>query len=102
MVDLQHHIFVCSSCRIKGQQMGKCYAKGSANLIQRFLEIAEEKDLSGKIMITNTGCFGICDKGSVVLVYPEGVWYGNVSEDDVDKIMEKHILGGNPVEELRI
>ncbi len=102
MIELQHHIFVCTSCRINGQQKGMCFAKDSVDLVRRFLEAAEEQDLSSKIMITNTGCFGICDKGPVVVIYPEGVWYGNVSEDDVDKILEQHILGGNPVEELRI
>ncbi len=102
MVELQHHIFVCTSCRINGQQKGMCFARDSVDLVQRFAEAAQEQDITGKIMITNTGCFGICDKGPVVVVYPEGVWYGNVTEEDVDKILEQHIIGGNPVEELRI
>jgi (2Fe-2S) ferredoxin len=53
-------------------------------------------------MINNTGCFGICDKGPIVVVYPEGVWYGNVSPDDVERIMDEHIEGGTPVEDLLI
>ncbi len=53
-------------------------------------------------MVTNTGCFGICDKGPIVVIYPEGTWYGNVSEDDVEVIVEKHLVGGEKVKELLI
>jgi (2Fe-2S) ferredoxin len=66
------------------------------------MEVIEECDLSGDVMITSTGCFGICDKGPVAVIYPEGVWYGNLTEDDVEKIVEQHIMNGIPVEELRI
>jgi len=53
-------------------------------------------------MLNNTGCFGICDKGPIVVVYPEGVWYGKVTVDDVERIMEEHIEGGKVVEDLVI
>jgi (2Fe-2S) ferredoxin len=102
MVELKHHIFVCTSCRMNGMQKGLCYSKNSVDLAQRFIELIEEEDLSGEVMITNTGCFGICDKGPVVVIYPEGVWYGNITEEDVDTIVEEHIMNGIPVERLRI
>lgn len=53
-------------------------------------------------MVTNTGCFGICEQGPVVVVYPDNVWYKTVSVDDVERIMEEHIEGGMPVAELEI
>lgn len=102
MVSVKHHIFICTSCRANGQQKGFCFQKGSVDIVQRFMEAVEENDLSGEVMITNTGCFGICDKGPIAVVYPEGIWYGNLSEEDVDKIVEQHILEGNPVKELMI
>ncbi len=102
MVKLKHHIFVCTSCRINGQQKGFCYSKDSVNVLQKFMEVIEDNDLSGEVMITNTGCFGICDKGPIAVVYPEGIWYGNLTEDDVEKIVEQHIMDGIPVEELQI
>ncbi len=102
MVELKHHIFVCTSCRINGQQKGFCFSKASVDIVQRFMEAIEENDLSGEVMITNTGCFGICDKGPIAVVYPEGIWYGNLTGEDVDMIIEQHILKGNPVEALRI
>lgn len=100
MVSPKYHIFVCTSCRVNGQQKGFCFSKGAVDLVQRFMEEIDDRDLSSEVMITNTGCFGICDKGPVVVVYPEGVWYGNVTEDDVETIVEQHLEGGTVVESL--
>lgn len=102
MVTPKHHIFVCTSCRINGTQQGYCYQQKGVNIVQTFLEEIDDRELSGDIMINNTGCFGICEKGPIVVVYPEGVWYGNVSPDDVERIMDEHIEGGTPVEDLLI
>ncbi|MHB8127486.1 MAG: 2Fe-2S ferredoxin [Mobilitalea sp.] len=102
MVKIKHHIFVCTSCRINGQQKGFCFSKGSVDILQKFLEEIEDNDLSSEVMVTNTGCFGICEKGPIAVVYPEGIWYGNLTEENVEKIIEEHIISGIPVEELMI
>ncbi|EMS71432.1 2Fe-2S ferredoxin [Ruminiclostridium cellobioparum] len=102
MVLPKYHIFVCTSCRINGVQKGFCFQKGSVNLVQKFMEEIEARELSADCLVTNTGCFGICDKGPIAVVYPEGVWYGNLDEDAVEEICEKHMEGGTPAEEYRI
>lgn len=102
MVQPKYHVFICTSCRINGTQKGYCFQNGSVDIIQSFMQEIEDRDLSGDVVINNTGCFGICDKGPVVVVYPEGVWYGNVSEDDVERIVEEHFEGGVPVDDLMI
>ncbi|MBL4931569.1 MULTISPECIES: 2Fe-2S ferredoxin [Clostridium] len=102
MISPKYHIFVCASCRINGTQKGFCHSKDSVNVIQRFMEEVDERDLSSEVIITNTGCFAICDKGPIVVVYPEGTWYGGVTPDDVFDIMEEHIEGGQKVERLLI
>lgn len=102
MVEIKHHIFVCTSCRLNGQQKGFCYSKNSVDIVSKFMEATEEYDLSGEVMITNTGCFGICDKGPIAVVYPEGIWYGNITEECVEKIVEEHLVNGQPVKELII
>ncbi|QHQ61727.1 (2Fe-2S) ferredoxin domain-containing protein [Anaerocolumna sedimenticola] len=102
MISPKYHIFICTSCRINGVQKGFCYSKDSVNIVQKFMEEVNDRDLSSEVMITNTGCFGICDKGPIAVVYPEGVWYGNLTEEDVETIMEQHMEGGKPVKELMI
>ncbi len=98
----KYHIFVCTSSRINGQQKGFCHSKNSVGLVESFMEEVQDKGLGGEVFITNTGCFGICEKGPIVVVYPDNVWYGSVSEDDIEEIMEQHIEGGKVVERLLI
>lgn len=102
MISLKHHIFVCASCRVNGMQKGMCFSKDSVKVVQKFMEEVEDRDLINEVMVTNTGCLGVCNKGPIVVVYPEGTWYGNVTIDDVERIMDEHIEGGKVVEELVI
>jgi (2Fe-2S) ferredoxin len=102
MVKPKYHIFVCASHRLNGTQKGYCYAKESVDIVQTLIELIDEYELSGECMVTNTGCFGICEKGPVMVVYPEGTWYGNVTVDDVKEIVESHFENGEPVERLMI
>jgi (2Fe-2S) ferredoxin len=98
----KYHVFVCSSSRINGQQKGYCFSKDSVSIVQRFMEEIEGRELSGEVMVTNTGCMGICTKGPVVVVYPEGIWYKEVTPDDVEEIVEEHFENGRPVSRLII
>ena len=95
------HIFVYTSSRMTGVAKGFCHTKGALEIIQRFTEKLEEEDITD-VMVSNTGCFGICEKGPIVAVYPDNVWYGSVSTDDVDEIVESHIMNGKIVEKLEI
>jgi (2Fe-2S) ferredoxin len=79
-----------------------CHTKEGVNIMMKFMEEIEDRDLGGEVFITNTGCFGICEKGPIVVVYPDNVWYGCVSLDDVEEIMDEHIAGGNVVKRLEI
>jgi (2Fe-2S) ferredoxin len=96
------HIFVCSSSRMTGQMKGVCIQQESASIINLFIEEVQERGLDGDVMVTNTGCLQICDKGPIVIVYPDNVWYGKVSPDDVEEIMDSHIEGGEVVKRLEI
>ena len=102
MMKPKYHIFICTSSRPTGQQKGMCHSKAGVDIMQRFLEEMEERELGGEVFVSNTGCFGICEKGPVVVVYPDNIWYGSVSEEDVAVIMEEHIENGVPVEALKI
>ncbi len=96
----ERHVFVCVQGRPPGHPRGSCQEKDSSSLMEEFLWQVQQRNLFDKISITNTGCIGPCGYGASVLVYPEGVMYGNVSKDDVATIFDEHLIGGTPVERL--
>ncbi len=98
----KYHVFVCTSSRINGEQKGYCFQKDSVGIVQAFMQEIEEAELTDEVMVTNTGCLGICSKGPIVIVYPEGVWYKEVSVKDVAEIVESHFENGEVVERLLI
>lgn len=98
----KRHIFVCTSSRANGQQKGFCHTRTGTAVVAMFLEELEERELSGEIMVSNTGCMGLCEQGPIVVIYPDNVWYGNVQPDNVTTIMEEHIEHGKVVQALLI
>jgi Ferredoxin len=56
----------------------------------------------GEIRINKAGCLDRCEEGPVLVVYPEGVWYTYVDQEDIDEIIDSHLVRGEPVERLRI
>ena len=99
-MQLKHHVFVCTSCRLNGQQKGMCFNKGANEIVMKFQEAVDDHDLSDEVMVTNCGCFGLCTHGPVAAVYPEGIFYKGLTPDDVEEIVESHLEEGNPVERL--
>lgn len=98
----EKHVFICTQNRPQGHPRGSCGAKGCAAVMEEFMNQIQSRNLFEKIGLTNTGCMGPCMYGTNVLVYPEGVMYGNVTKDDVATIIEQHLLGGTPVEALKV
>lgn len=97
----KYHIFVCTSSRINGQQKGFCHSKDAIGIMESFMEEIQDRGLGGEVFVTNTGCFGVCEKGPIVVVYPNNIWYGSVTPDDVEEIMDK-LEEGQVVERLLI
>ncbi len=95
-----HHIFVCENLRDPSDPRGCCAAKGSEEIRQKFKAELKKRGLKGKARANKSGCLDQCATGPTVVVYPEGVWYAHVSVNDVEEIVESHIIGGKPVERL--
>ena len=98
----QHHLFFCCNQRAEGES---CCANADAEAAQTYAKdrIGELKLKGrGKVRISKSGCMGRCGDGPVLVVYPEGVWYGKASVDDVEAIIQEHLLNGRPVERLRL
>ena len=62
----------------------------------------KQRGLRGTVRANQSGCLDACEFGPSVVVYPEGIWYGRVTPEDVPEILESHLIGGKPVERLRI
>lgn len=93
------HVFVCMQKKPPG--MPSCGDRGSEQIFMKFQEkLMANPELMTKMAVTPTGCLGPCMFGPNIVVYPDTIWYGNVKPEDVDEIVEKHILGGEPVERL--
>ena len=86
------HVLVCGGTG--------CSSSGSAQLIERFEQQLKEKGLEKEVQVVRTGCFGLCEAGPVVIVYPEGTFYSRVKVEDVDEIVSEHLLKGRKVQHL--
>lgn len=96
------HIFVCGNQRPAGHPRGCCDPTAEAKLQKLFKQKLAQRGLKGRVRANQSGCLDQCEHGPNLVVYPDSVWYGHVTEADVDEIIESHIVGGKPVERLRI
>jgi (2Fe-2S) ferredoxin len=96
------HVFVCVNRREPGNPKGCCAEKGADEVRDAFKQQLHERGLKGRIRANAAGCLDQCARGVTVVVYPEQVWYGGVRPEDVAEIVEQHLVGGIPVERLRL
>ncbi len=97
-----HHVFMCTNRREDGSPCcGQFGARESRTYLKRRtkeLGISEP----GKVRINSAGCFGRCGEGPVLVIYPEGVWYTYVDREDLEEILQTHLLEGKILERLRL
>lgn len=96
------HIFVCENKRPDEDPRGCCADKNSKEIRAIFKTRLKELGISSKVRANAAGCLDACEHGATVVIYPEQVWYGFVTKDDVDEIIEKHIVNNQPVKRLMI
>ncbi len=77
-----------------------CTSSNSRELVKLLKEELKEKGIEDRVNVVQTGCFGLCALGPIVIVYPEGSFYCNCTPDHIHQIVEKHLIGGEPVKEL--
>ena len=87
----EKHILVCRGTG--------CTSSKSTDIIHNFREIIEEKKIDN-VRVIQTGCFGLCAKGPIVIIRPEDVFYSNVTPNDCEEIINTHIVDGKLVERL--
>ena len=96
------HIFVCENKRPDGHPKGCCADKNSLEVRALFKKRLKELGLSPSVRANAAGCLDACEYGVTVLVYPEQIWYGSVTVNDVEEIIQKHIIKNQPVDRLKI
>lgn len=89
---IRSHVLICGGTG--------CTSSGSKVLMSTFEEELKKQGLEDEIKIVQTGCFGLCALGPVVIVYPEGTFYSHVKKKDVAEIVEEHLLKGRLVDRL--
>ena len=77
-----------------------CTSSGSQKIQDAFVREIEKQGLAEEVKVVQTGCFGLCALGPVVILYPDGTFYSRVEEADVAEIVSEHLLKGRPVERL--
>ncbi|HEX2955513.1 MAG TPA: (2Fe-2S) ferredoxin domain-containing protein [Chitinispirillaceae bacterium] len=96
----EHHIFVCASFRMSGAPQGVCNKKGASSLLQYLENELSDRGMDN-VSVSMTGCLKICDKGPVMVIYPQNSWYGEVNELKIDEILDA-LEEGNSVEKYLI
>lgn len=86
------HVLICGGTG--------CHSSGSADVMETFKTELEKHNLEKEIKLVQTGCFGLCAVGPVVIVYPEGAFYSRITADDVPRIVTEHLLKGRIVTDL--
>ncbi len=89
---IRSHVLICGGTG--------CTSSGSQTLQAAFNKSIEQFGLSEEVKLVQTGCFGLCALGPIVIIYPDGTFYSRVTADDVNEIVEEHLLKGRIVERL--
>jgi len=98
----RYHVFFCTNLRADGSA---CCQRFDAQAMRDHAK-RRSKELAiagaGKVRINSAGCLDRCAEGPVLVVYPDDVWYSYVDQEDIDEIIDEHLVNGRVVERLKI
>jgi len=98
----KYHVFFCTNERTDGRPC--CQQHGATGQRAYLKQRCKDLGLTGEggVRVNMAGCLDRCDLGPVMVIYPEAVWYTYVDEEDIEEILQKHLISGGIVERLRI
>ncbi len=77
-------------------------SRGSRSAPGQIQDRTQEAETGSPLSSEHAGCLDQCESGPVVVLYPQAIWYGGVTPDDVERILDETVIGGRVIEELRI
>ena len=98
----QHHVFFCLNQRENHEAC--CADKGAEAAFDHMKARIKKLGLNGegKVRINRAGCLDRCNEGPVLVIYPQAIWYTFIDTEDIDEIIESHILNGKVVKRLMV
>ncbi|MCU7959798.1 MAG: NAD(P)H-dependent oxidoreductase subunit E [gamma proteobacterium symbiont of Bathyaustriella thionipta] len=98
----KYHVFICTNQRADGAQ---CCAQCNAQAMRDYMK-KRSKQLgiaaAGQCRINSAGCLDRCESGPLMVIYPQAVWYTFVDQEDIEEILQSHLLKGEIVERLLV
>src|SRR5688500_10843349 len=79
------HIFICTNSRDADDPRGCCQMRGGGDVRDAFKKALRSRGLNGRMRANSSGCLDACEFGATAVVYPDCVWYGGLTVDDVDE-----------------
>lgn len=98
----KHHVFFCTNQRANGEACCQDHGSDAMRTYAKERLKALVPKTAGRMRINSAGCLDRCELGPVLVVYPEGIWYTYVDKEDIDEIINEHLLHGRIVERLKI
>ncbi|MGM9646299.1 MAG: NADH-ubiquinone oxidoreductase-F iron-sulfur binding region domain-containing protein [Eubacteriales bacterium] len=89
---IRKHVLICGGTG--------CTSSKSVQIKEKMEKCLVDAGIADEIQVVQTGCFGLCALGPIMIVYPEGTFYSRIHVDDVEEIVKEHLVGGNPVKRL--
>jgi (2Fe-2S) ferredoxin len=82
----QYHFFLCNSFRANGEPQGVCNKKGAVDLLQYLQNEVADRGIDA--IVSTTSCLNVCEKGPILVVYPNALWYYEITEQKLDEILD--------------
>ena len=102
MSHFKYHVFFCCNQRAAGEDCCNNHGASDMRAYAKERVKALGNQIPDRVRINTAGCLDRCGQGPVLVIYPEAIWYTYVDKDDIDEIIDEHLVHGRIVERLKV